>query len=191
MAALTETALKLLLVRLDSEDARQAAEKYQELRMKLIRLFVWRGGSATDADLLADETIDRVALKLESGVEIQSLHAYAAQVSRFVWFEHFRRPRETGLDETDASKIPVSPEVFEKSNLRLECMQKCLQEIVPNASDRTLLLNYYDSDDAEKNKVRRKSLAERLGLSINTLKVRVCRLREKVEICTRACLTNS
>lgn len=56
MADLTADGFEKLLERL-GEDKTQAAEKYEELRLKLIKYFVWRGVSNLFADNLADETL--------------------------------------------------------------------------------------------------------------------------------------
>ena len=49
MAILTATAFALLLGRLNA-DENKAAAKYEELRLKLVKCFVWRGCAAANAD---------------------------------------------------------------------------------------------------------------------------------------------
>lgn len=61
--ALTATGLEKLLSRLDDD-----AEKYEALRLKLCRFFVWRGCSNSRADELADEAFNRIAAKMEGEV---------------------------------------------------------------------------------------------------------------------------
>ena len=84
-------------------------------------------------------------------------------------------------------EIAVAPQVYEEPNLRLDCLKKCLAEVSSNDSDRRLILDYYGAADGEKNKMQRKNLAETLGLTMNTLKVKACRLRERLERCINDC----
>ena len=186
MAELTAEAFGLLLVRLDA-DERVAAGKYEELRLKLVKFFVWKRSCAeSEADALADETLDRVSAKLAQKIEINNVNAYALEVSRFVWLEFIRKKKEDGYGD-DLPEIAVAPQVYEEPNLRLDCLKKCLAEVSSNDSDRRLILGYYGAADGEKNKMQRKNLAETLGLTMNTLKVKACRLRERLERCINDC----
>ncbi len=63
MPTLTADAFEQLLFRLDSDET-QAAEKYEDLRLKLVKILSWKGCPDTEADALADTTLDRVADKL-------------------------------------------------------------------------------------------------------------------------------
>jgi DNA-directed RNA polymerase specialized sigma24 family protein len=186
VAELTAEAFGLLLVRLDA-DERVAAGKYEELRLKLVKFFVWQRSCAeSEADALADETLDRVSAKLARKIEIQNVNAYALEVSRFVWLEHIRRKKEDAYGD-DLPETAVAPQVSEEPNTRLNCLKKCLADITSNESDRYLILGYYGAADGEKNKIQRKNLAEKLGLTMNTLKVKACRLRERLERCINDC----
>jgi DNA-directed RNA polymerase specialized sigma24 family protein len=186
VAILTATAFALLLEQLDA-DENKAAAKYEELRLKLVRCFVWRGCAVVNADKLADETLDRVAAKLAQTVEVQNINAYAVEVSRYVWLEFKRKHKEDGFGDelpiiADASEFPDEPDT------RIACLKSCLSEITPDINDRLLILGYYDADENEKNKHHRKNLAEKLGLTMNTLKVKACRLRERLEKCINECV---
>ena len=186
MAELTAETFGLLLARLDA-DERAAAEKYEELRLKIIKFFVWQRGCAeSEADALADETLDRVSAKLARNIEILNVNAYALEVSRFVWLEYIRKKKEDAYGD-DLPEIAVLPEISEEPDVRLDCLKKCLAEISSNESDRHLILGYYSTADGEKNKIQRKNLAEKLGLTMNTLKVKACRLRERLERCVNDC----
>ncbi len=186
MAELTAEAFGLLLVRLDENES-VAAGKYEELRLKLIKFFIWQRRCAeSEADALADETLDRVSVKLARNIEINNVNAYALEVSRFVWLEHIRRRKEIGYGD-DLPEIAVPPETAEESDWRLACLRKCLIEVSQNESERHLIIGYYGAETGEKNKNQRKNLAEKLGLTMNTLKVKACRLRERLERCINDC----
>ena len=186
MPVLTSNAFELLLARLDA-DSLQAADKYEELRLKLTKFFIWRGCPESQADTLADETLDRVAAKLAQGVEIQSLRAYACETGRYVWLEYRRKYKEDNFGE-DTPEIPVEPEFPEDPDLRIACLRSCLVEITNDTNDRALILGYYDTENVEKIKDQRKSLAEKLGLTANTLKVKASRLRDRLEKCINECV---
>ena len=50
------------------------------------------------------------------------------------------------------------------------------------------MIGYYDTDTGEKAKQARKRLADSLGMTVNALKVRACRLRLKLEACITDCV---
>lgn len=176
----------MLLARLDAEEG-AAAEKYEELRLKLVKSFVWKGCVEASADELADETLDRIAAKLAQGEQIQSVNAYAAQVARFVWLEFSRKRKEDARGD-DLPEIAVEPETIDEPDLRLACLKSCLAEVASSETDRALIIGYYSSEAGEKNKEARKNLAQKLNLSANTLKVKACRLRERLEKCINECV---
>src|SRR5215471_13414988 len=67
--ALTAPAFEGLLGALDA-DRDRAAEEYERLRTRLIGLLRWWGASQPED--LADETLDRVARKIQDGVDISA-----------------------------------------------------------------------------------------------------------------------
>lgn len=188
---ITQDAFDLLLARLDA-DRDRAAEKYEELRQMLITFFEFRHLPAPEE--LADETINRVARQLSSGKEIYtgSVSTYFIAVARNVWREalvnHHRAA--TSLDDLPPAQTPnVNPDEAmaraaeqEDQERRLAYLRQCLQSLP--AAERELLGEYYQGDKRDKIKGRRR-LAERLGLPLNALRVRACRLRDKVEDCVR------
>ena len=186
MAILTATAFALLLERLDADEDKAAA-KYEELRLKLVKCFVWRGCAAANADTLADGTIDRVAAKLAQSIEVQNITAYAVEVSRYVWLEFKRKHKEDGFDN-ELPTIADTLDFADEPDTLISCLQSCLSEITTDNNDRLLILGYYDADENEKNKQHRKNLAEKLGLTMNTLKVKACRLRVRLEKCIKECI---
>ena len=76
---LTAQAFIRLLKRL-GEDEEEAGKKYEELRRTLIRSFEWRGAPFPEEH--ADETFNRLARKLDSGVEIRDIGDYSYEVAR-------------------------------------------------------------------------------------------------------------
>jgi DNA-directed RNA polymerase specialized sigma24 family protein len=189
VSALTATSFQLLLTSLDTVPA-QAAEKYELLREKLVKCLAWKGCPEADADALADTVLDRVAVKLEKGEQIQNLKAYACEVMRLVWLEHLRRRKEDAVGDDKIPENFVEPEIeiLKDSDVRMRCLRKCLAEVVPDESDRSLIVGYYDTEAGDKIKTVRKNLAEKLNLSANTMKVKACRIRDRLEKCINECV---
>src|ERR1044071_3005664 len=85
---LTEGAFGRLLAFLDP-DRQRAGERYEKIRTKLTRFFEWKG--CLPGEDYADETIDRVAKRLEQGIgeEPQDpylfFHGVAVNVVRERW----------------------------------------------------------------------------------------------------------
>ena len=186
MSELTKEGLSLLLERLDTGRADPATE-YQDLRLRLYKYFVWKGCPRLKADNLADTTIDRVASKLEQGVEVRSIRAYSCEVARFVFLEFLRADMEeaAGDELPDVFVYPGNPSALDE---RLPCLKKCLNETVRDGDEKRMILDYYGDDDGQKLKVRRKRLAKQFNVSVNALKVRACRLRMRLEKCVLNCI---
>jgi hypothetical protein len=192
MATLTATGFEMLLARLDP-DPTAAADKYEVLRLKLVKCVAWKGCPDSRADALADRVLDRVAIKIESGVEIENVNAYACEVLRYVWLEYLNKEKEDQPGEDGLPEIAVEPDIaiLEDPDVRMNCLRVCLGEVVPDAGDRAVIVGYYDTDPGLKNKEHRKALAERLSITMTTLKVKACRIRARLEKCINDCVARS
>jgi DNA-directed RNA polymerase specialized sigma24 family protein len=169
-------------------------ERYIEMRRRLARYFDRRNCSSPDD--LADETLNRVARKLEEKGEIvgASPPHYCYIVAKFVFLEFGRRfeHNQASLDDNPGTSrvmaglaVPSRLDEDALSKERLfDCLERCLRKLQPE--DRELILDYYRGEQRAKIEQRSK-LAVRLGLSMNALSIRACRLRSKLEICVRAC----
>lgn len=172
------------LLRLFDPNRDSAAQKYLEIRSNLVRFFEWRGCPFPEDH--ADETFNRVARKIADGEEIQKPAGYVMGVARLQVLEIIKllsRQREAlGEYQQSYSEMAHAPE----SEARIDCLQKCLQQLSPD--NRELIMQYYRGDKREKIENRRK-LGERLGLAINTLRMRAQRLRERLESCVEECVS--
>ena len=189
---LTQAAFDHLLSCL-GPDRKSASRTYLELRHALFLYFAVQG--AFDADQLTDETFDRVARRLSEGQTIftESPANYFYGVARNVWRESLvKTGRQTQLEE---EKLPhtfsatpqdllIASVETELAEQRLACLEKCLREF--SAADREMLLSYYRNSGGAKIEDR-KALAARLGVSLDSLRHRVARLKPKLASCIRRC----
>ena len=183
--ALTEGALDSLLAVLGPNRG-VASVGYEQIRRKLIKFFEWRGCRFPEE--LADEAINRVAHKIDDGLDLggDSIHRYFHGVARMLVKEAFRRhSREQSVLTVGILRDRVSGE-DERSGLeaRLDCLRSCMSGLTPEEAD--LLLQYYRGEKSEKIR-NRKELAARLSVPMNALRIRVHRLRERLERCMAEC----
>jgi DNA-directed RNA polymerase specialized sigma24 family protein len=164
-------------------DRDSAGRKYLEIRNNLTRFFEWRG--CTFPEDHADETINRMAKRLAEGEAIVNHSGYAIGVARMLLMEINKgRQRE----QAALAEIGAAPDVYLPANddeSRLDCLRNCLQTLSPD--NRELILQYYQGEKGEKIE-NRKKLIDRLGIPVNTLRMRALRLRERLQSCVEECL---
>jgi len=179
--ALNQEAFDKLLVAFDV-DRETAGRKYLEIRNNLTRFFEWRGCSFPEDH--ADETINRMAKRVFEGEAILNHSGYAMGVARLLLLEinKGRQREQSALAEIGAAPEVYVPENDEES--RLTCLRSCLQTLSPD--NRELILQYYQGEKGEKIE-NRKKLLERLGIPVNTLRMRALRLRERLQSCVEEC----
>lgn len=178
----TREALEKLLALLDPDPAR-AARQFSRLRRQLVRMFEWR--RARFPEDLADETISRVGRRLAQGVEIRAEdpNRYFFGVAHMVFKEVLRENRrESRLHDPGQRAAVEEPGGEDVPDERMELLGECLERLDEN--DRLLLLDYLEGESRERIE-RRRRMAERLGIPLNALRIRVHRLRRKVERCVR------
>lgn len=156
-----------------------ACQKYRTIQDGLIAIFSAKG--FVDAESLADETINRVVDRLpEIGPQYEGDPAcYFRGVARNIIFEEWRR-KEIATD-----RLPERPIKPAEVSDEYRCLLKCLKYV--QAADRELILDYHVYDGANKiaNHI---AMAEELGITVNALRVRACRVRAGLEKCVRECL---
>ncbi|MBS1793430.1 MAG: sigma-70 family RNA polymerase sigma factor [Acidobacteria bacterium] len=189
--SVSQNSFEKLLALLDASDREAAGASYEALRARLVRFFEWRGCETPEE--LADTVFDRLLKKIGEGEEIQNVTAYAATVARFVFKESRRNPAvfAESIDENPAAAGIAARETAEPDaagDRRFTCLEKCLGTF--DAETRRLLIAYYDTDERTMIATR-KRLAESLAVSLNTLRIRVCRLKSRLEGCVRDCCNGS
>ena len=159
-------------------DPDQAGEKYRDIQRRLIKLFVCRGCGCPED--LADETINRVILKageIADGYEGDPA-LYFFGVARYVHHEYLRE-----------KTVPRPPPVEEPSSTEeeYECLEQCIESLPERGKE--LFLEYYREEKRTKMENRRR-LAEKLGIPLNALRIRACRIRMNLQACVLECLKN-
>jgi len=156
-------------------DRDRAGQKYEALRIKVIKFFEWR--ACASAEDLADETIDRVIRKIDAGELVRDHAAYTYRVAKFLYLEKVKVPsREQALEDDFAA--PFSE--IETDDTRLADLERCLGML--SQANREMVLRYYQEDKRAKID-HRKKLADSLGLSLNALRIKTNRIRAKLEEC--------
>lgn len=171
-------------------DRDRAAERYEELRRGLTRFFEWR--RSADPVSLVDEVMDRVARRLADGEEIRGAEpaGYFYGVARNVWRESVKRERRerTAISEVrpDATAAAREPDDVDRETERaLACLEQCLGTLP--VESRGVLLQYYQ-DRGIMRIERRRRLAEELAIAAGTLRIRMLRIRDRLETCVNTCV---
>lgn len=153
-----------------------AGEEYERLRFRLITFFA--GRNCRFPDELADETINRIALKL-SEITIENKMAYAFGIAKNVLLESYRKEKDfVNIDEVQivANK--------EETKFEDKCLDKCLSEL-PN-ENRTLIINYFSENKSAKITLREK-ISENLGITQTNLRMKVVRIKQTLKKCLVKC----
>jgi len=182
-----ESAFHRLLEWLD-QGTDSEGQRYVEIRERLVIYFARR--NCPGPEDLADETLNRVARRLKEQGRIDDIlpAQYCYVVARFVMLESLRQVHREliSLPRPHQPEIatPEGEDVIAERERTMECLEACLA--THTAGDRELILEYYRTDDGTA-KAQRKRLAERLGLTANSLAIRAWRLRQRLERCVRNC----
>ena len=154
----------------------ESGRAYETIRRRLIALFACRGCS--DAEDLADETINRVTVKIrqEGFVFEGDPVRYFYGVAKMVHLESLRRrpvPQEPVRD--DPSEV----------EFQHQCLESCIEELTPRS--RQLVVGYYSQEDKGRFETRTE-LASQLGIPLATLRVQAHRIRNLLRGCMSQCL---
>jgi len=181
---LTPEAFTKLLALLDP-DPETAGGKYENLRRRLIKFFEWRGSFISDE--LADETLNRLARKIDEGEEIEkNVFAFSLGIARFVFLETLKRPDNKRAEMKELAAFAAPPGPWEEDDdLWVACLRDCLRSV--SEENRELIIEYYQ-DEGRARVDERKMLAARLGISPNALFSRAKRTRDKLEECVTRCV---
>ena len=183
----TEGAFRRLLEWLD-EGTDSGGGRYLEMRRRLASYFGRR--QCLPADELADETLNRVARRLEEqgSIDDASPAHYCYIIAKYVFLEYVRQANrihlaasEIGSTATPTEQTLPDPDTSQKL---LTCLEHCLEKLLPR--ERDLILEYYRGEQRDKIQ-RRRELAAQLAMTMNALSIRACRIRDRLELCMEKC----
>lgn len=168
------------LLRWLNPNREEAGKRYEDIRNRLIRIFACRGCS--ESDLLADETINRVARKVsEIAPTYQGDPAlYFYGVANKIHLEQLKKTRPPVIEWQETKDDDFGPE--------FECLDRCMEKLPVN--NRDLVLKYYDHEKDAKIDQRR-HLAETMNIGLNALRIRAHRIRIMLYQCIKGCLDES
>jgi DNA-directed RNA polymerase specialized sigma24 family protein len=187
---LTPEAFEQLLVWLD-EGQSTGGERYLEIRRRLVAYFDRK--HCLTPNELADDTLNRVARRLTEQGIADSPAKYCYIVARYVFMEYLRNKERENVPFEEVPKQPrvdgltaaQSVNDEDTKEAMLACLETCITELTQ--VNRDIILSYYAGNARIKIENRR-SLAQSLGITMNALSIRACRIRDKLEACVRHCL---
>ncbi|MEO7674419.1 MAG: hypothetical protein ABIU09_10140 [Pyrinomonadaceae bacterium] len=176
------------LLGLFSANREEAGEKYEEVRRGLVRFFHFRGCS--DPQSLTDETINRVAAKLDAFDRSRNIRP----VSYFYGFAsnillEYRRRAAKELEYTDGQIMDRGTIPAEDPNDAFRaCLDECLEDLPDK--EKNLVIEYYSRDKQERIELRQK-VCERLQCTAAALYTRVSRIKSTLKDCIEACTSRN
>jgi DNA-directed RNA polymerase specialized sigma24 family protein len=185
---LTQDAFDTLLDWLDA-DRNRAGNKYEAIRLRLIKIFTCRGCS--EAEELTDETINRVSARVNevAGSYTGDPALYFYGVSQKVHLEYLRKCRkrkaELDIDSTVGPRNTSTVSLADNIEPQYQCLERCLDHLPRD--NRKLVLEYYQQERHAKIE-HRKLLATELGIAVNALRIRAHRIRLVLQQCVHECL---
>ena len=168
-----------------NSDRELAGEMYVQLRHDLAKLFQWRG--FLDPEELTDEVFDRVSRKVHEvrpTYEGDPRHYFRAVANNVIKEELKKIKTRVSLEGVEDQAQPETQVDDEAANMA-ECLESCLQDL--SSEVRELVLSYYAKEKQAKID-HRSELAQQLGMSVQTLRVKVHRIRAVLDKCIQNCL---
>ena len=165
-----------------------AGHLYVQLRHDLARIFTWN--HCSDPESLTDEVFDRVAKKVHHlrSTFVGDPRLFFYGVARNLIKEQAKQVKtQVSLDDADLPAVQPNEIEEETASMREECLQSCLKRL--SSEKRELILNYY-AREKQSRRDHRIDMAGQLNTSVETLRVRVYRIRATLEQCIERCLNS-
>src|SRR5215217_2286506 len=167
-------------------DREKAAAIYVELRHDLEKIFIWN--RCPDPEGSTDEVFDRVAKKVHDvrPTYVGDPKLYFYGVARNLIKEIPKKIKtQITLQGTEPASDPRREAQQETAIMREDCLRSCLQKL--SKDKRELILAYYAQDKQAKID-HRTEMAQRLEISVETLRVKAFRIRATLEQCLERCI---
>ena len=176
---MTEESFKILLENLKL-NSNESGAAYTDLRNSLVRYFQIKGDF--DADEAADATLDRVAMKLAQNIKIENLTKYSFGVARLIFLERLRIAGKNKIAQTEFysdQNIGKTPD--------LAFFRECFNNLV--GEDKEMLTEYFADLSFSELMTYREKIAVKYKTSISNLRLKVFRLKKRLEDCLKNKLT--
>lgn len=162
-------------------DREIAAEKYQSLYSRLVRIFLQR--KAFPAEEFADKTIDIAIRKIDFLTDEYkgNLFNFFFKIAQNLILENSRKPKKEVLKE---HLLQVDPRKTNES-YAADCLRECLGNL--STEQQMLLVGYFRYSKITKINYRKK-MADELNVEPNLLRTRVYRIKAEMEKCIRKCV---
>jgi RNA polymerase sigma factor (sigma-70 family) len=159
-----------------SPDDEEAARRYELARSKLIRYFERR--AIVSPERYVDESLDRAMRRIDEGKTISNIMAYLYKIASNIVFEILKE-QEMVRQAVNAMPSSIrSSTTDDEDDLRQDCFDECLERLPEK--ERCLIVDYYQEEGHAKIE-HHKEMAAHLGIPLNALRIRVHRVRTKLE----------
>lgn len=175
-----EIAFEKLLLWLDP-NRNKAGIIYKDIHTRLEKFFECR--RCYHAEVCADETLDRVGKKLNNGEQIEAddKYRYCLGVARNVQKECWKIKPPVRIDEK-LEPVPIDdPGQEESYKQKIKCQRECFENL--SHDDQVLIILYLEGKKREREK-----LAKLYRITLETLRLRVFRIRQELRECQKKCL---
>ena len=168
-----------------NSDRDEAGRKFNLLNARLIKVFASRG--CADAEALADEVSNRVAVRIDKVKE-----SYNEPIRCFLGFLEYVYQEYLRERQNEREQQKWLPVITPRHNDELEREDRCLEQCLGNLAqpERRLFVLYFQGEKRARIN-RRKQLATELVLTMNALRIRAFHLRREMHQCITACLSES
>lgn len=165
------------------DNREEAGEKYEEIRVRLINFFSWRGRS--NPEDLADQVINIVVGKLP-----QLAREYEGDPVRYflgVARTHVKKKDLRSLESPVSPELKTNEENIEElliKEVTNNCYRKCFDEL--SNTHKNLITRYYKNGGKQDNGFRKKFAVDN-DMSFEALRVTISRIRSRLNQCLKKC----
>lgn len=177
-----------------SPDAEEAGRRYVQIHERLVGYFKRRlvgffnMTGIFDPASAADETVERAAHRINRGAKVPNVERYCLGVARYI----AKEKRRGGLREYKAVEqfmADLAKDSIEQVERIQHVLKPCFEQL--EDEDRELLEVYCRIPEGQSAAEHRRRLAEKMGITVGALRIRVSRLRDRLDDCTRESSQNS
>ena len=172
------------LLGLFSANRDEAGEKYEQVRSGLVRFFQFKGCS--DPQSLTDETINRVASKLDAFDPTRNIRpiSYFYGFAANILLEYRRRAAKES-EFTEGKLTDRGTALVEDMDAAARtCLDECLESLP--GDEKELVIEYYSRDRQERIELRQR-ICDRLQCTASALYTRVFRIKSTLKDCIENC----